>query len=304
MALHTDAPVFRVRDRRGDWVVKRTGMVHSAPGSIDRWLRHIHDRGARVVVPAAGFGANPRVLADGHAWVVYPFIQGAPYAATAAQIDAAGALLGHIHIAGAFNDWGLKPMRRPPRRPWDWTLQHAVRGAVAMRDAGFDADSFLALVEERWMGAAPPGGLPMAGCSFDFKASNLVFPPAAVLRPVLVDPDHAAYLPRLYDLAVAALLFHADAPEAPARLWTPAEWLLFLQGYTRLVRLTDDEQAAWPDVLRLAWLDHGVWLLGNWPGGWATIAGTAFLGQLSSMELDRFALPTKDGSLQGVKISR
>ncbi len=289
--LCSERPVFRVLDRRGDWVVKRTGMVHSAPGPIDRWLRHIHGRGARVVTAAAGFGDNPRVLADGHGWVVYPFIEGVAYAATAGQIEAAGALLAHIHVAGAFNDWGLKPMPRPPLRPRGWTREHAGRAASALRAAGFDDAAFLRLVEARWSAAEPPGGLPMAGGSFDFQASNLVFPASSALGPVLVDTDHAAYLPRLYDLAVAALLFHADCPGAPPRLWTRPEWLLFLRGYLRIVRLSAAEQAAWPEVLRLAWLDHGVWLLGNWPTGWASADCATFLRELAMVELARITLP-------------
>ncbi len=131
----------------------------------------------------------------------------------------------------------------------------------------------------------------MAGGCFDFKASNLVFSDGSVLGPVLVDTDHAAYLPRLYDLAVAALLFHADCPGAPARLWNEPEWLVFLGGYRRIVRLTVAEEAAWPEVLRLAWLDHGVWLLGSWPAGWRDCAAAAFLRDLSLVELKRFVLP-------------
>jgi spectinomycin phosphotransferase len=265
-------------------------MVHSAPGSIDRWLRHVHARGARVVTAAAGFDNNPRRLADGHSWVVYPFIEGVAYTATAEQIEAAGALLAHIHVAGAFNDWGLKPMPRPPLRPRDWMQDHAGRAAAALHRAGFDDQAFLRLVETRWSAAEPPGGLPMAGGSFDFKASNLVFPSASILGPVLVDTDHAVYLPRLYDLAIAALLFHADCAGAPARLWTQAEWLLFLRGYTRVVRLTAAEQAAWPETLRLAWLDHGVWLLGNWAAGWMSPDTAAFLRKLSLVELNSLLL--------------
>jgi spectinomycin phosphotransferase len=269
-------------------------MVHSAPGPIDRWLRHIHDRGARVVMAAAGFGANPRVLSDGQSWVVYPFIEGAPYSGTAAQIEAAGALLGHIHVAGPFNDWGLETWLKPPSQPWEWVMEHADRAAMAMGQAGMASDAFLRRVEDAWSVEEPPGGLPAAGGSFDFKASNLVFATGSaagsVAGPVLVDPDHAAYLPRLYDLAIAVLLFHADCGGAPARLWTGAEWRAFLDGYTRIVRFTDSERAAWPDVLRLAWLHQAVWLLGNWPGGWRGKAETAFLHELASLELQSFTL--------------
>jgi spectinomycin phosphotransferase len=265
-------------------------MVHSEPGAIDRWLRHIQSRGARVVMAASGFGANPRVLPDGHSWVVYPFIEGALYSGENRQIEAAGALLGHIHVAGPFNDWGLEVWTRPPARPWEWVMEHADRAATAMHQAGVDSSAFLRRVEAAWSVEEPPGGLPTAGGSFDFKASNLVFATGPLSTPVLVDPDHAAYLPRLYDLAIAVLLFHADCAGAPARLWTGAEWRSFLDGYTRIIRFTDGEYAAWPDVLRLAWLDQAVWLLGNWPAGWRDKTTQAFLRELAVVELRTFAL--------------
>lgn len=112
--------------------------------------------------------------------------------------------------------------------------------------------------------AQPVTSLPLAGCSFDFKASNLVFAPMSVL----VDPDHAARIPRLYDLAVVALLFHNDLHSSLGRLWSKAEWHTFLAAYQAHMSLTDAERDFWKDVLRLAWLDQGVRLLGNFPEGW------------------------------------
>jgi len=38
VSLYDYAPVLRVRDRRGDWVLKRTGLVHSNGEAIGRWL--------------------------------------------------------------------------------------------------------------------------------------------------------------------------------------------------------------------------------------------------------------------------
>ena len=112
---------------------------------------------------------------------------------------------------------------------------------------------------------------------------------------MLVDPDNAARMPRLYDLAIAALLFHNDAPDAPHRLWTRAEWRCFLSSYDERATLTDDERRAWPVVLDLAWLDQGVWLLGNFPEGWADPAEAAFLRDLATSDLSQFALADQEG---------
>ena len=153
--LHRQSAVFRVRDRRGDWVVKRTGMVHSGPLPIDRWLCHVHDRGAMVVRAAAGFGANPRVLEDGDGWVVYPFIEGAAYAGAMTDIEEAGALLGHLHVAGTFNDWGLKAFLRPPLRGWPWVVAQVAQAVAAARAAG-DEVSFIELPDAGHMDFVDP----------------------------------------------------------------------------------------------------------------------------------------------------
>ena len=283
--LHAHAPVLRVRDGRGDWVLKQSGMVHSAAEPIARWLRHLRARGVSTVVAADGFGANPRLLADGRHWVVYPFIPGEPYTASPAQIEASGALLAHMHVAGAFNDWGLRAYLRAPMREHAWIDRHAAAACAVMRADGIDDGPFRANLAMR-RDAAGLGGLPVCGCSFDFKAANLVFSP----EPVLIDPDHAAYLPRIYDLAIAALLFHDDRASAPPRLFTRPEWRAFLAGYGRTVVLDAAERAAWPDALRLAWLDQAVWLLGNAGTGWRQPRERSFLQALATDSLDSLAI--------------
>ena len=292
VSLYRYAPVFLVRDRRGAWVVKRTGQARSEGAAIGRWLAALRARGVRTVAPAGGFGENPRALGDGGQWVVYPYIEAAEaYTARAGQIEAAGALLGAMHAADGAEARGLRAYPAPPVRDAAWVTRHAEAAAAEMRAAGRADGPFRAAVAGCLgaVGREAAGklaGLPLAGGSFDFKASNLVFAP----EPVLIDPDHAARLPRVYDLAVAALLFHNDLPSAPAQLWLPAEWAVFLAGYARHVRVTDHERAAWPAVLRLAWLDQGVWLLGNFPEGWRDPKEAAYLYDLATVDLGRFDL--------------
>jgi spectinomycin phosphotransferase len=72
LSLYEYAPVYRVRDLRGDWVVKRTGLVHSTGSAIGAWLAALHRVSIGVVAPAQCFGPNPRRQEDGIEWVVYP----------------------------------------------------------------------------------------------------------------------------------------------------------------------------------------------------------------------------------------
>lgn len=279
-------PVFQVRDHRGVWVVKRTGLVHSSGAAIGSWVTALRRAGVRTVAPASGFAPNPRTLDDGKTWVVYPYVAGMPYRADKLQIASAGQLLGRIHAAGVPEVNDLRTYEQPVVRSAEWIDRHKEAAVMAMGRAGFAADAFRALASTRFAAQAPVLGLPLVGGSFDFKASNLVFTP----EPVLIDPDHAARLPRLYDLAVAALLFHNDLPSAPGKLWAADEWQTFLCGYLQHVTPTRHERASWEAVLHLAWLDQGVWLLGNFPEGWADSKEAGYLHDLATTDLSRFSL--------------
>ena len=119
-------------------------------------------------------------------------------------------------------------------RAAEWIQRHAALAAGPMRRFGLDPHALSSLACDRAARAATIRDLPLAGCSFDFKASNLFFSPA----PILIDPDHAARMPRLFDLAIAAMLFHSAHPTAPGRLWSTDEWWQFLDGYGQHVALT------------------------------------------------------------------
>lgn len=286
VSLYDYAPVLRVRDRLGNWVLKRTGLVHSSGTAIGEWLMALSHLGIDVVIPAAHLMPNPRRLADGKEWVVYPFIEGASYHGEDSQIADAGRLLGKMHAADPPEAHCLKTYDQPMVRTAEWVGRHLSFATAAMRDLGMNPFSLEALVADRLASAASVEDLPLAGCSFDFKASNLVFRP----QPTLVDPDHAARMPRLYDLAVALLLFHCDLPSAPGHVWTDKQWRTFLSSYREEVTLSPVEEDNWASVLNLAWLDQAVWLLGNWPEGWADEKERRYLADLAVLDLDRFSL--------------
>jgi spectinomycin phosphotransferase len=286
VSLYDYAPVFRVVDRKGDWVVKRTGLAHSSGEAIGAWLSSLWRSGVAVVAPVDHFAPNPRKLDDGFCWVVYPYVAGEEYTASEEQIRSAGSLLGQMHAIEITENLGLTTHHRPFLRSMEWLAPHELAASALMRQAGYSDVKFRALIHEYSSMALPIDGLPLAGCSCDFKASNLIFVP----QPVLVDPDHAARIPRLYDLAIAALLFHNDTPTAPARLWSTEEWKAFMSGYGRHISLTPHERSKWACVLRLAWLDQAVWLAGNFPEGWANAKEAGYLYDLATTNLDRFRL--------------
>ncbi len=296
-SLCTDGPVWRLRAPGGDVVLKRTGHPRSSGDAISAWLTALAAHGIDVVAPDPRFGPNPRKLEGTWPgeWVVYPFVPGPGYTGALPQVEAAGRLLGRLHAAGGGLGQGMMEEARLPLRSDAWLADaagHVTRVLAEVAPALVAAwerqvDPLLARHSAARVRLADVE-LPLAACCWDYKASNLVF--AAPDRPVLVDPDHAGRIPRLYDLACALVLFHVDHPGSPGRLFSATEWQTFLAGYSSVVELTAAERHAWPDVLLAAWADQGVWLLGNWPDGWSNARERAYLGELTRPNLAAFVL--------------
>ncbi len=280
-SIYPYAPVFR-----GDGVaVKRT---HSADG-MGRWVRRLASVGFPVVTPVAG----PYRIGEDD-WVAYPWVEGRAYECTPEDIDAAGTLLGRLHALGA-EPAGLSDFRWPDRdaatveedvtgldkamsahRP---ALREEVLGRFAPRLRAF-MDSELPAVRQ--------ARLPWVDASMDFKANNLVYTEAG---PVLIDPDNGERVPRVLDLALAVLLFHNDLGD---RLFTRQEWEVFARAYLGEVELTADERRLWPVALRYMLLEWGVWTVVNGleTGDWHDPRQAAFLTDLVTVDLERFALST------------
>jgi Ser/Thr protein kinase RdoA (MazF antagonist) len=130
--------------------------------------------------------------------------------------------------------------------------------------------------------------LPFVADTIDFKASNLVY---TATGPVLIDPDNADYLPRVLDLAIAALLFHNELETAPPRLFTQSEWDAFAQAYSGRVNLTDLEVELWPTALRYVISEWGTWtLVPPTSGTTGPIPTTALPLDLATADPARFTL--------------
>ncbi|HET9587532.1 MAG TPA: phosphotransferase [Anaerolineales bacterium] len=302
-SIYSYAPVYRLRNESGEWIVKRAQKPLARGRAVAAWAGAAAAKGIRLVTPAAGFGENPRAFEaqDGseEVWVVYPFVRGNPYTGEKAQIEAAGSLLGQIHALDYPGPSGLK-IHETVVAVEEAEIEGDIQGILAQVRRVFPAfgeAAGLTLSErcEQYFRHALPRmletRLPLAICSWDYKASNLIYPEGDA--PVLVDVDNAGCIPRLYDLAIALLLFHNDGGHAPGLIFTPAEWTVFLEAYARHVQLTADERQTWEAVLLCAWVDEGLWLLNNDEEGWADPRQFQMLLSLLHADLSCFILDSE-----------
>jgi Ser/Thr protein kinase RdoA (MazF antagonist) len=226
-------------------------------------------------------------------WVAYPWIGGRAYDGSKADIAAAGDLLGRMHVRTDYFDAAL------PRFKWPEHDEAAVKKEI--EDLSRVLKSRAPEIALQVVGRAGPwhrtfmtdtlpairdSALPFIAGTTDFRASNLVY---TATGPVLIDPDNADYLPRVLDLAIAALLFHNELPTAPPRLFTQAEWAVFDQAYSAQ---QTRRSTCGPTALQYIISEWGTWALvaaDEWDG-WADPRNRAFLTDLAMAGPDRFPL--------------
>lgn len=301
------ARVYRARTVDGDAapggaevVVKRTASSRERAAAMAGWTSALSAAGFPVVSPVALTTPNPQPVGEDW-WVVYPWVAGDAYRGDVEQIRTAGDLLGRMHAT---------PVDIDALRGYTWTTSDRddVESELAgLREAltnhgGQRGDRAAAVIEvlgHRWWtnslpavrAASERGDLPVAGVSSDYKAANLVY---TADGPVLVDPDNGGREPRLFDLALALVLFHQECPAAPGRMFTEAEWQTFASAYLAHVDLTEAERALWP-----AALDHMLWEEGSWAiedtaeQTWADPRQRDFLLDLAVTTPERYPLPVR-----------
>ncbi|WP_293694106.1 phosphotransferase [uncultured Agrococcus sp.] len=293
------ATVLRGRSSEGQQiVVKRTADSRERALAMAAWTTAVERDGVPIVAPVPLPQENPQQVGDDW-WVVYPFIAGDPYRGGEGDARAAGDLLGRIHAVPLPQDL-TAAMRQYEFPDTAWadvetdlnTLadilpeqlgEQAMRSVRALGQLWWD-DSLPALREED---ANAP--LPRAVLSSDFRATNIVHSPHGV---VLIDPDNGGYEPRLFELAMAIVLFHREAPDAPARMFSDEEWLAFYSGYEQHITLTDRERRLWPAALRHMLWEEGTWVLEDTDAdGWADAREHGYLRDLALTTAERFPLP-------------
>jgi Ser/Thr protein kinase RdoA (MazF antagonist) len=280
------APVFRARVAGVPAAVKRARRSPVAAAAIARWVRVLAASGIPVVTPIQTGVPNPGLIGD-QMWVAYPWIDGRAYDGSAADIAAAGELLGRMHARTSYVDAAI------PRFKWPQHDQASVQQdiedltrvlesrapAIARHAVGRTAPWHRTFMAQT-LTAIRETALPFVIGSTDFRASNLVYNPTG---PVLVDPDNADYLPRILDLAIAALLFHSEMKTAPPRLFTRSEWEAFAQAYSAHAKLTGEEVELWQTALQYVICEWGTWTLvaADESGDWADPHNHAFLLDLA-----------------------
>lgn len=295
------APVFRGTAADGTSVVaKRTASDAGRAAAMAGWTARLRDTGLPVVAPLSLGVANPQQVGEDW-WVVYPFVTGEAYAGTPAQVAAAGELLGRLHAARvALADLGLREYEFPDSTEEDMEGDLVTLGGVLGEQEAPELVEPVAALGRRWwqeslpMLTAREPELVLTGVCSDYKANNLVFtgPAGGDPAPVLVDPDNGGLEPRLFDLALAVVLFHNECDGAPGRLFTATEWQTFVSAYLGQVELTPAERELWPAALDHMFWEEGSWVLeDNDAQAWADPRQRAFLLDLAAADPERYPLP-------------
>ena len=281
------APVFRCRVGGREAVIKRTRSTSASASAIAGWTTELAAHGVPVVWPLPTRVSNPVRIGE-ETWVAYPFVEGERYTGTPEQVELAGALLGRIHAA-------TSTVTAPPFSWPDPDGESIAADQVGLRATlGAHApehvarlSELVALFPKEVLPIVRGAGLPSVSAVMDYKANNLVF---GADGPVLIDPDNADYAPRLLDLALAALQFHIEHAEAPARMFDRDQWGRFMSGYGRFVELTSLERRLWPVAVEYMLSEFGVWSLVE-SDDWDDPREAGMLIDMASATVDRFPLP-------------
>ncbi|KAB8127503.1 phosphotransferase [Gracilibacillus oryzae] len=263
VSIYPFSPVFRVSYGGNDVIVKRT---QQKADNVMAYTAMLRENGINVVTPVKLPVDNPQKIEETN-YVVYPFIEGEKYSGKETEIYEAGALLGRIHsLSPVTNNFNLLAYdvydftQQEVEESMNAIIQHAKK-AEAEINTGLKGKL---LESVRFQEVIHNAGLPHVATPHDFKANNLIFIP----QPYLIDPDNAAWIPRIFDLALALLLFHNEHNTAPDRMITIEEWKLFLSGYQQYVTLTDKEKSLWKKAIQHVFLDEVMWLMAEYEEDW------------------------------------
>lgn len=273
VSIYPFSPVYRVKGTENDFIVKKTQNPMDKAERLMDFTRSLSDRGVDIVVPAAVAADNPMTIGDA-TYVVYPFIDGHPYSGKDEEIREAGRLLGKIHsLSLQRNEFGLDPYNVYDFNNDEVTesVQNIVANA-ALYDMNIPNELEEMLLQAvRQQEYLKMSGLPHAATPHDYKANNLVYTP----EPYLIDPDNAAWVPRIFDLALVLLLFHNEFVTAPDQPFTVGQWKQFLVGYEEYVTLTQQEKALWTQAVEHVFLDEVMWLMSDVVEDWENPAQRA-----------------------------
>ncbi|MBT2217912.1 phosphotransferase [Virgibacillus dakarensis] len=282
VSIYPFSPVFRVPYQKGDVIVKRTQRCAKC---LINYTTSIKENGIQVVTPVPLATANPQKIGN-DTYVVYPFIKGFTYSGKDQEIVEAGELLGRIHsLSPKENTFALAEYD-----VFDFTddeveeSMQAIERSAEQHNIIIDSMEFKQKLLEivRQQNIFKNSNLPSVATPHDFKANNLIYTP----EPYLIDPDNAIWIPRIFDLALALLLFHNELSTAPDTIFTPRQWKLFLNGYKANVQLTNLEKEFWQEAIGHVFLDEVMWLMANVEEDWERVEQRKLFESLIKMLMD------------------
>jgi len=195
---------------------------------LANFVGRLHKLAVPNVAPVPMSIDNPQQV-DETVWVVYPFIKGKSYTGKDDEIYEAGKLLGRIHsLSSENNEEGLSIYdefdleEQEIKEDLEKIIGHTKKKGISL-DKGQLSEQMLKIIEQQETLKALK--LPSVATPYDYKADNLIYNDYA--KPYLIDPDNAVFLPRIYDLALALLLFHNALATAPDRIFDIKQWTLF-----------------------------------------------------------------------------
>lgn len=262
-SIYPFSPVYKIQN----YIIKKTEYPLERAWNLVRYILHLKENGIPVVAPVNINTSNPKQIDDA-CYICYPFINGSNYQGTEKEIMQAGELLGHIHaLSSSGNTFDLREydvfdfyhheVDDHMKKISDFASAYQVNIHIQkLKDVLHRA------VENQ--GKLKKSSLNWVETPHDYKANNLIFQS----KPVLIDPDNAKRIPRIFDLALALLLFHNELYSAPDRTFTPKEWKLFLEGYRKYQTLTNEEIKAWEETVLHVFLDEVMWLMAEVEEDW------------------------------------
>lgn len=262
-SIYKYSPVFRINQNNSTYILKKTRNSKEQVNKLIEWTNSIKASNIQVVTPVKLEVSNPQKI-DEEMWVVYPFIEGRAYNGSHEDIFEAGKLLGRIHQKGK--------AKRTLLNEYKWSsyddkfVEEVKEDLDVIKEKYSDEKHLFKNLFNKIEEVVSTKfeklqliDLPYVDACWDYKANNLVYKEDGY--PVLIDPDSAGYIPRIFDLALALILFHTEMYSAPERIFTINEWALFMEGYNTSIQLSHQEEKIWEEFLLFVFIDEALWAI-------------------------------------------
>jgi len=257
VSMYKYAPVFKVKIDGDFYVLKRSKKDEMRFFKLVAYEKHLTHSGINVVNPKSWLGKESHVVND-ERWVLYPYKEGEPYNGSESHIRQSGDLLGRIHKSSinTFN------------HGFTWTnYDDEFFGDVNEDMIGIEKKYGENQLIKSWVDSASKDRFsnlkeiefPYVDGSWDYKGSNLIFSDDIAY----IDPDNSGYIPRIFDLCLALLLFNTESSLAPDRVFTVKEWDLFMDAYKEHVELSSIEEELFYDFLQFVFVDEAMWAISD-----------------------------------------